>query len=92
MRTSNFQKQMATVQVRNADPPLTPLRPLPPLHKRRTREGICWYRSFPAECFGPVNRFWTDYKTTPPVGRAWFLPHKDGTTWCVQQWLTERAA
>ena len=82
---------MATVQVRNADPPLTPLRPLPPLHKRRTREGICWYRSFPAECFGPVNRFWTDYKNNP---RQWvergFSPHKDGTTWCVQQWLTEK--
>ncbi len=81
----------ATVQVRNADPPLTPLRPLPPLHKRRTREGICWYRSFPAECFGPVNRFWTDYKNNP---RQWvergFSPHKDGTTWCVQQWLTEK--
>ncbi len=81
----------ATVQVRNADPPLTPLRQLPPLHKRRTREGICWYRSFPAECFGPVNRFWTDYKNNP---RQWvergFSPHKDGTTWCVQQWLTEK--
>ena len=76
--------------ITDVSPPLSAERPLPLLHRKQMREGLCWYRKIPISAFGDdEKRFWADYKARPV---AWaergFMHGKEGGQWFVYQWMT----